>query len=134
MRGGLRPADLLNGTALAALGGATLITWGINPRGSALVVTYGALAAFLGLFLFLDRRGLPLGRPLHALYSIGFIPVIFDSLADLVPIVNPGHRDALLIRWERWLFGTDLSVWCVGLYHPVLTEFLTWAYTAYYFL
>jgi membrane-associated phospholipid phosphatase len=52
----------------------------------------------------------------------------------LVPAINPVDFDASLILIDRFLFGTDVTVWTMGWSHPLLTEILQIAYSTYYFL
>lgn len=126
----LKPVDLITYLALFALMITALVV-GMNPHGPGIVVKYSGLALVLALFCWLDR-GTRIGKPLHALYPIFFIPIIFDSFADLLPLTSPIHQDALLIRLDRVLLGVHPTVWLEQFAHPVLTELLTWAYASYY--
>lgn len=131
---GLKPVDCITYLALLVLTVTTLATRPPNPHGSTLLVKYGSLALILTVLWWLDRRHIRIGRTLHALYPIIFVPVIFDSFADLLPWASPTLQDSRLIELDRALFGGDPTVWLERFIHPVLTELLTWAYTSYYFL
>jgi membrane-associated phospholipid phosphatase len=130
----IKPVDLITYVALLILILVTAVTLPANPRGPALVARYSGLVVTLTLLWWLDRRQIWIVRPLHAFYPLVFIPIIFDSFADLLPWVSPTERDAFLIRLDHALLGTHPTVWLERFSHPVLTEVMAWAYTTYYFL
>jgi membrane-associated phospholipid phosphatase len=61
------------------------------------------------------------------------IPVIFDSLGDLIPWIRHRFFDDVLIRIDYNLFGgrhpTVMLEWFI---HPLLTTILQFAYISYY--
>jgi len=130
----IRPVDGITYLALLALVVATLVSRPPDPPGLSLVVRYGGLAVVLTLLWWVDRGQSRLLDVLHGFYPLIFIPILFDSLADLLPHVSPVERDAILIRLDYALLGVHPTIWLERYTHPVLTELLTWAYTAYYFL
>jgi membrane-associated phospholipid phosphatase len=130
----IRPVDGITYLALLALTVATLASRPPDPPGLPLVAKYAGLALALTLLWWFDRgQSLPL-RLLHAFYPVIFLPILFDSFADLLPWVSPVERDAVLIRLDYALLGTHPTVWLERYTHSLVTEVLTWAYTAYYFL
>ncbi len=130
----LKPVDLITYVALLTLIATTLATQPHNPHGSTLLVKYSGLALVLTLLWWLDRGQFRIVRSLHAFYPLIFIPILFDSFADLLPWASPVEQDALFIQLDRTLLGVDPTVWLERFIHPALTELLTWAYTSYYFL
>lgn len=60
--------------------------------------------------------------------------LVFNSMTELVPGVNPGDIDFRLIRADYWLLGGYPTVWLERVVNPYLTEILQLAYTSYYFL
>lgn len=128
----LKPVDLISYLALLALMLTTLVTQ--PPHGTALLLKYGGLALVLTLLWWMDQGRFWLARGLHAFYPIVFIPILFDSFADLLPWVSPIVRDPVLIQLDLALLGTHPTVWLDRFIHPWLTEILTWAYATYYFL
>lgn len=130
----LKPVDCITYLAILVLTVTALVTQPPNPHGPILLVKYGFLALVLTILWWLDRRRIRVGGALHALYPMIFVPVIFDSFADILPWVSPTLQDARLIQLDRALFGGDPTVWLERFIHPALTELLTWAYTSYYFL
>jgi membrane-associated phospholipid phosphatase len=130
----LKPVDIITYIALAVLVGATLSTWPENPHGGKLLLRYGGLMLLLTLLWWLDQGRIRPWRLLHAFYPLLFIPITFDSFADLLPWVSPGEQDPWLIQLDLALLGVHPTVWFERFIHPVLTEILTWAYTSYYFL
>jgi len=130
----LKPVDLITYIALAGLMGATFSTWPENPQGGKLLLKYGGLMLLLTLLWWLDRGRIWPWRLLHAFYPLLFIPITFDSFADLLPWVSPVEQDPWLIQLDLSLLGVHPTVWLERFIHPVFTEVLTWAYTSYYFL
>ena len=128
----LKPVDLISYLALLALMLTTLVIQ--PPHGTALLLKYSGLALVLTLLWWMDQGRFWLARGLHAFYPIVFIPILFDSFADLLPWVSPIVRDPVLIQLDLALFGTHPTVWLERFIHPWLTEILTWAYATYYFL
>jgi membrane-associated phospholipid phosphatase len=128
----LKPVDLISYLALLALMLTTLVIQ--PPHSTALLLKYGGLALVLTLLWWMDQGRFWLARGLHAFYPIVFIPILFDSFADLLPWVSPIVRDPVLIQLDLALLGTHPTVWLERFIHPWLTEILTWAYATYYFL
>lgn len=130
----LKPVDLITYLALFVLITTALATRSANPHGSVLAVKYSGLAIVLTLLWWLDEGRFRIVRTLHMFYPIIFIPILFDSFADILPWASPIERDSLLIQLDRILLGVDPTVWLERFIHPALTELLTWAYASYYFL
>ena len=130
----MKPVDVITYLALLVLILVTVVTQPANPHGPVLLAKYSGFAATLTLLWWLDRGQIWIVRLLHAFYPLIFIPILFDSFADLLPWVNSTDRDPFLIRLDHALFGTHPTVWLERFSQPVLTEGLTWAYTSYYFL
>ncbi|MFQ5883137.1 MAG: phosphatase PAP2 family protein [Candidatus Methylomirabilales bacterium] len=130
----LKPVDLITYISLLALILTALGTLPDNPHVPALLFKYTGLALVLTLLWWLDRGRIWILRPLHAFYPLVFIPILFDSFADLLPWASPTERDPVLIQLDLSLLGTHPTVWLEQFVHPGLTELLTWAYASYYFL
>lgn len=66
-------------------------------------------------------------------YVIACIVVIFDGLGPLIRAVNPVDKDVHLIAFDRWLTGTDPTVYLERFATPFLSDILTFFYSLYYF-
>lgn len=130
----LKSVDFITYLALLALAVTSVATRPVNPHGWAILLKFGGMALVLTLLWRLDQGRNSVIRLLHAFYPVLFIPIVFDSLADLLPWASPIEQDSLLIQLDRSLLGTDPTVWLERFIHPGLTELLTWAYASYYFL
>ncbi len=74
-------------------------------------------------------------RVFHDLiFPVISVLLIFDTMTDLVPAVNPHDIDYKLIRADYLLFGMYPTVFLERFINPYLTELLQWAYSTYYFL
>ena len=60
--------------------------------------------------------------------------LVFDTMTELIPGVNPKDIDYILIRADYWLLGGYPTVWLERVANPYLTEVLQLSYTSYYFL
>lgn len=96
-----------------------------------LVGTYLVLLALQFGVVASRGRGLP--PVLADFFPLVPILAIYDSLR-FIPELNPGDRDALLIRIDRALLGGDLSLWVERISTPWLTELFQLAYLVYYVL
>ena len=67
-------------------------------------------------------------------YPFFFLPLFFTALHYLIPAINPGSFDAILIEIDLFLTGTYPTIWVEGFYTPLLTEILQLSYLTFYFL
>ncbi|NOG43789.1 MAG: phosphatase PAP2 family protein [Calditrichaeota bacterium] len=65
---------------------------------------------------------------------IVLIPLNFTELHYLVHTVHPIDYDNLLIQIDRFMFGTDPTIWMEQFTNPYVTEFLQIIYSTFYFL
>ncbi len=94
------------------------------------------VAAVPALVAFLRARRPNPSKNLQILfdyYVIVCIVVIFDGLGPLIRAVNPVDKDAVLIRFDRWLVGADPTVALERFATPLLSDVLTVFYSLYYF-
>lgn len=77
-------------------------------------------------------------KRLGFLYDVVFpvvsVLVVFDSMSELVHIVNPHDIDYRLIQMDYKLFGLYPTVYLERFVNPFLTEILQLSYSSYYFL
>lgn len=72
-------------------------------------------------------------RRLRDLLPLLLGPFLYVELRWLIPGTGRPHHDALVIAWERSLFGgTPSSAWAPAMPWPVLSELLHLAYASYY--
>lgn len=71
---------------------------------------------------------------LHRWYLYFVVLLIFKELYFMIRPIHPVDYDGLLIEADRWIFGTDPTVWMSQFAHPILTEILQIAYWSYYLL
>ncbi len=77
-------------------------------------------------------------KRLGFLYDVAFpvisVLIVFDSMSELVHIVNPHDIDYRLIQMDYKLFGLYPTVYLERFVNPFLTEILQLSYSSYYFL
>jgi membrane-associated phospholipid phosphatase len=134
-----RPLDLLNAVvctvllALCLYGAATgrLVGWQVLAVRLALM-----LSGVLAIARLARRSALPRALAVIVeLYPVALVPLVFDALGPLIPAVNPAAecgRDFWLMRADRFLLGTDPTVWLQRLVRPWLTDVMYLAYCAYF--
>lgn len=73
-------------------------------------------------------------RALHFWYIAPIILITFKELYLMIKPIRVYDFDYLFIQIDRWMFGTDPTVWLYHIANPVLTEFLQIIYTSFYLL
>lgn len=129
-----RPVDLLTFAFLALLAAVTVVFWPRIPHAGWLLARFAAISLAV---LALGRRAAanPPSRAvltLQALLPILIVPVIFDSMGDIIPWVWDRTFDGLLIRADHALFGCHPTVWLERTVRPWLTTVMQLAYISYY--
>jgi membrane-associated phospholipid phosphatase len=132
-----RPLETLNLATLAVLSTLTFVLWRRLPSPGGLLLRYGLMAAAVLIFVWLRPREQKLPSPIRVLldfYPAAFIPVLYETLGDLIAAARGPARDDLLIAADRALFGVDVTVWMQRFVRPGLSTLFYLAYTTYYFL
>ena len=134
MRNIFRAVDLLTLSFLALCSIITLLFSSAIPNWAWLMTQYLLIALVISAFTVYARKE-QAWKPAVYLYSflpVLIIPIIFNSLGDLIPWLWPRYLDDILIRIDYALFGVHPTVWMERLIHPVLTMLLQLAYISYY--
>jgi membrane-associated phospholipid phosphatase len=135
MRGTLKPVDLLSLVFIAFLLAVTLVSVSDIPHAGWLVVRYLSLAVAIVLSAraAAHREERSLFHAVHAFLPVLVVPVLFDSMGDIIPWVRPRTIDALLIKADQLFFGgSHPTVLLERFVHPLLTTALQFAYISYY--
>jgi membrane-associated phospholipid phosphatase len=131
----LKPVDLLTIAFIAILAAVTLAASPRLPHAGWLLARFASLIIALVLVAqYAARNEAPSwSRTLHAFLPALIIPVLFDSLGDLIPWVRPRYVDDLLIGIDFRLFGGHHpTILLERFIHPLLTTVLQFAYISYY--
>ncbi len=136
MRSPLKPVDLLSMSLIALLSviavvfNQSIASWGW------LMARYSLLALMIvSVAFYASRSGTgKLALFVHTFLPVIIIPIIFDSLGDLIPMIWPRFLDDILIHIDNRLFGVDPTVWMERFINPILTNLLQLAYISYYFI
>jgi membrane-associated phospholipid phosphatase len=132
-----RPLETLNLATLAVLSTLTLVLWRRLPSPGGLLLRYALMAVAVLIVAWLWPRETRLPRPIRVLldfYPTAFVPVLYETLGDLIAAARGPARDDLLIAADRALFGVDVTVWMQRFVRPGLSTLFYLAYTTYYFL
>jgi membrane-associated phospholipid phosphatase len=136
MRSPLKPVDLLSLSLIALLSVVAVVFNRSLPSWGWLVARYSLLALVIvsvAFYAFRSETG-TLALFVHAFLPVIIIPIIFDSLGDLIPLIWPRFLDDILIHIDHRLFGVNPTVWMERFIHPMLTNLLQLAYISYYFI
>lgn len=136
MRSSLKPVDLLSLSLIALLSVVAVVFNRSLPSWGWLVARYSLLALVIvsvAFYAFRSETG-KLAFFVHAFLPVVIIPIIFDSLGDLIPQIWPRFLDDILIRIDHGLLGVNPTVWMERFIHPMLTNLLQLAYISYYFI
>ncbi len=131
----LKPVDLLTIVFVLLLQGVTFAFLPSLPHWAWLTARFCALllALWLSAWCAADRRAPRWVTAFHAFLPVLAVPVLFDTMGDLIPWLWPRYLDDLLIGADRLLFcGHDPTVLLERFIHPWLTTVLQVAYISYY--
>jgi len=131
----MKPVDMLSIAFISFMTVVTLFALPRLPNGGWLIVRYLALtAAVIVISWYAGRRDAAhWTRALHAFLPVVIIPVLFNSMGDLIPWIWPHTFDDLLIAIDFRLFGGDHpTVLLERFIHPWLTTIMQFAYISYY--
>jgi hypothetical protein len=106
---------------------------GIGGGSPAFVALHlGVLAlAWLPRWVSTDRRRLAV---LRGLFSTVALPIVFSSMAMVLPAVHPEPFEFRWIAFDRALFGVDPTVALQALFWPPLVEALQICYATFYLI
>lgn len=134
MKSYFRPVDILSLGFAALLALLTVVYAHLIPHWHWLLIRYLLLTlAIASAAMYV--KNMNTWQPVVFLYTflpVLIVPVIFDSLGDLIPWIRPGVTDDILIRIDYAIFGVHPTVWLERLVHPVLTFIMQTAYITYY--
>lgn len=101
-----------------------------------IIVTLNILAIVVIFFLAYAAENSELNRwkHLHYWYLVPGIFLIFKELYFLVKPIRIVDYDHLLIKADRFIFGTDPTVWLHQYSVPFVTELLQISYATFFFL
>jgi len=135
MRGNCKPVDLLSIAFISFMIAVTLFAMPRLPHGVGLIVRYFFLTAALIIISWYTGRhdAANWARMIHAFLPVFLIPVLFNSMGDLIPWIWPHYFDDLLIKIDYSLFaGHHPTVLIEQFVHPWLTTIMQFAYISYY--
>jgi membrane-associated phospholipid phosphatase len=126
--------DVLMMAFATAIGAGTLVVLPRVPAWLEIVVPCALIVAGVPLVAWL-RTHLDLA-PIRALHDWALIIVILVTYRAVVLLAGPAHGGQVVDPWlvaaDRWLFGTDPTVWLHRIASPALTEVLQIAYALFF--
>lgn len=128
------PHDILTAGFVIMLLGITLIFYPRLPKADYLLIIYLTLIMLIISFSQMPHDLYDKKALIHFFYPVLLIPIIFESLGDLIPYVNPHYVDALLMKTDILLCGGSPCLFLQKWIRPWLTEILQLAYVSYYFM
>ncbi len=73
-------------------------------------------------------------RLFRRIYIVPVVYLIYSQIQSYIRVINPHDYDALLISWDKAVFGGNPTQWLNGIANPVLTEYLQACYMMFFFL
>ena len=131
----LKPVDLLSIVFILLLQAVTFAALPSLPHWAWLTARFCALllALWLAAWCAANRTAPRWVIVFHAFLPVLAVPVLFDSIGDVIPWLWPRYFDGLLISADRLLFcGSNPTVLLERFIHPALTTALQVAYISYY--
>ncbi len=133
----LKPVDLLSIAFILFMAAVTVFAFRLIPASGWLLARYGALIiALAAAARAAASRPASAGAALvHAFLPVLVVPIMFDSMGDVIPWIWSRTFDNVLIRIDAALFGGhNPTVLLERFISPVLTTVLQFAYISYYFM
>jgi membrane-associated phospholipid phosphatase len=135
MHRNFKPVDLLSIVFISFMAVVTLFAMPRLPHGGGLLARYLFLMAALVIISRYAGRHDTVAwiRTLHAFLPVVLVPVLFNSMGDLIPWIRPRYFDDVLISIDYSLFGGHHpTVLLERFIHPRLTTIMQFAYISYY--
>ena len=105
------------------------------PNASSVIMLDIFIAIAIGTMILIQALAdIPFFAMLRRFYIVPLVYLMYDQVHRVVTVVHPVDYDDLLIEADRWIFGTDPTVWLSQFSHPVLTEYLQTCYFLFYIL
>ena len=134
MRISLSPVDILTLAFISICALLSVVFARVVPSWLWLVTQYALISLVIVAFAWYAQRS-SAWKPAVTVYRflpVIVIPIIFNSLGDIIPHLWPQYFDDLLIRVDHALFGVHPTVWLERFVHPLLTGIMQLAYITYY--
>ena len=131
----LTPLDVASIGFLAFLMALCLVFMGRVEHWLVLVaIDLVGVAAIAGLAWKAEHHPSRLWKHAHRWYCYPIVLLVFKQIYYMVRPIHSVDYDEFFIAADRWLFGTDPTVWMYQFAHPLVTEVLQTAYFLYYLL
>ena len=131
----LRAADALAIAFIVLLSTIILIFSGsINEWLLLIFLNLAASAGIIAISHVSPNTGSLFLRAIHDWYPVPGIFLMFKEVHVIIQSLGTNDWDDLFIAADRWLFGTDPTVWLTQFSSPLLTEILQLSYFSYYVL
>jgi membrane-associated phospholipid phosphatase len=124
------PHEILFGAFLAIT--AIRLSIAVGPFASVTLVYVGFIAGAVAVALWCRARRTDMGWKMRLAYYPLAMNLIFMHMRISVPLIHPGHEDALLARWDAVIFGGNLSAALDPLLTRGLTEILALCYSLFF--
>lgn len=98
------------------------------------VINLSFIAGVISLALAAERFNTRFLRIAHSFYPVPMIFVVFKEVHVVLQTMARPDYDGILIAIDRWMFGTDPTIWLAPFSNPFLTELLQLSYMSYYFI
>ncbi len=128
------PYDILNSIFVAFLLGLSAVFRHRLPNVGHLVCVYLGLLLMITLCSVLPADFDKRISLIHFFYPLILVPIVFESLGNLIIYINLHFWDPTLARLDTLICGVAPCVYLQRFIRPWLTEILQLAYISYYFM
>jgi len=131
--GDLKPFDIVNLSYYLFIIILTIMFRHSIPAALSLILSYAFIVVIVFLIIFKSQKGYFL-TILRYFYPAVFLGFIFESLAWIVPFLQPKNKDIYLIRIDNLLFSKPIATYFYAFNKPIFNDIFSIFYTFYYFL
>lgn len=112
-----------------------IIFYNVLELWAILVLLNIGLISFILIMAYIEYKyDLKIVKIFHYWYLAPLVLLTFKEIYLLVHAIRPNDYDWLFIKIDRWIFGTDPTVFLHQFAFPVLTEILQIVYGSFYLL
>lgn len=101
---------------------------------SQVLIPFSSMVVLILLIKFQNKSDLKALKFVRSYIHIPLYGIIFTAFQSFVHKLNPNDYDWLLLKWDLYIFGVDITQWLEQYTSKFLTEILTISYFSYYVL
>ncbi|OSS42209.1 hypothetical protein DESAMIL20_1762 [Desulfurella amilsii] len=129
----LKPFDIVNLLYYFFIIGLVIVFINQTPYALFLILSYVFIVFAVLSVTYKNQKGYFLSI-FRYFYPVVFLGFIFESLAWIIPFIQPKNKDIYLIRFDNAIFSKPVADYFLIFNKPIFNDIFAVFYTFYYFL